>query len=265
MKVTHLIIFGLVVLGVALPVVGADADLESPRSCRPGQEATGELSCVADSSVSLHTVSYENSIEQFVPANPVASMADLAQHVISVSERAFGYPAVVSDEDLASIAWYFRFRHIPEPLVIARNSTRYDVERLVRNVLTDERFRAKHHLKECKINQLIQAVNASVESERGFVFRVFEGEDEEYSDVHLHQLPAIQHYFAAVHTEKSLYVSVVSSEILGEFIKGHGGENAVLERATVDEFLRQWLLNQWVNLWVCTNPAQATGLIEPSL
>lgn len=264
MKATHFIIFALVVFGIALPAVCAEEDLESPRTCAPGSEAaTGEVSC-SDASASLHIVSYENSIEQFVAASPVSSFADLAQHVLSVSEKALGFPAVVSEESLASLAWYFRFRHVPAPLVIAKSSTRYDVARLVRFVVTDEKFRARHHLKECKINALIEAVKASVETDNGFVFRIFEGEDEEYPDLYLHQLPAIQHYFAAVHSEGTLFVSVVSSEILGEFIKGHGGENAVLERAAVDEFLRQWLLNQWVNLWVCTNPHYATGLILPT-
>lgn len=186
-------------------------------------------------------------------------MEGLAQHVVAVSEEALGFSAILSDEDLASLAWSFRLRHMPAPVVVAKKSTKYDVERLVRYVLTHPDFKARHHVKECKINELINAVKASIETPNGFVFRIFEGEDYEYSPVHVHQLPAIQHYFAAVHNSDSLFVSVASSDILGEFIKGHGGENAVLERASAAQFLRQWLLNQWVNLWICTNPSTVSS------
>ena len=186
-------------------------------------------------------------------------MEALAHHVVNVSKQALGFQAVVSDETLATMAWTFRLRYMPAPNVYARQSTRYDVERLVRNVLTNHHFKAKHHIKECKIAELIAAVKASVETSNGFVFRIIEGEDSEYSQIHLHQLSAVQHYFAAVHTKDTLYVSIVSSGILGEFIKGHGGENAVMERASASQFLRQWLLNQWVNLWICTNPSSTQG------
>jgi hypothetical protein len=258
MKASQIVVAGLVILGVALgPIKCHGLELQDPKPCLRdnGSEGPGGLgSCVADVSDSLHVVSIETSIEQISSADPILSLEALAKHVVDVSEDGLGFPAILSDDDLASLAWSFRLRHMPAPLVIAKKSTKYDVERLVRYVLTNEQFRARHHLKECKINEIIKAVKDSIEIPNGFVFRIFEGDDAEYSKLHLHQLYAIQHYFAAVHTEKWLFVSVVSSKILGEFIKGHGGENAVLERAHAAQFLRQWLLNQWVNLWICTNP-----------
>lgn len=258
MKASHTVVTLLLILGVAIgPISCCLGELGDPKPClrdNGSEGPEGQGSCSGDLSCSLHMLDLETSIEKISPAYPLMSMESLARHVVKVSEQALGFPAILSDETLASLAWHFRLRHMPSPLVIAHKSTKYDVARLVRYVLTNEHFRHRHHLKECKINEIIQAVKASIETPTGFVFRIFEGADEEYAKMHLHQLGAIQHYFAAVHSEDSLYVSVVSSEILGEFIKGHGGENAVLERANAAEFLRQWLLNQWVNLWICTNP-----------
>lgn len=267
MKAYQIVVTGLVILAVALgPIKCHVQELQDPKPCLrdSGSEGPDGLgSCVAELSDSAHVVSIETSIEQISSSQPILSMDALAKHVIDVSEDGLGFPAILSDEDLASLAWSFRLRHMPAPLVIAKQSTKYDAERLVRFVLTNEHFRSRHHLKECKINEIIKAVKDSIEIPSGFVFRIFEGEDSEYSKIHLHQLSAIQHYFAAVHSDKWLFVSVVSSEILGEFIKGHGGENAVLERASAAQFLRQWLLNQWVNLWICTNPSHG-GLSESS-
>ena len=268
MKASQIVVVSLVILGVTLgPIKCSFGDLADPKPCEndhgsEGPEGNG--SCQGDLSSSLHMLDFETSIEKIGSALPILSMESLAHHVVSVSEEALGYPAILSDESLAALAWHFRLRHMPAPLVIAKKSTKYDVDRLVRFVLTHDYFRARHHLKECKINEIIQAVKASIESPNGLVFRIFEGADEEYSKLHLHQLSVIQHYFSAVHTNDALYVSIVSSEILGEFIKGHGGENAVLERASASEFLRQWLLNQWVNLWICTNPPNDGACTETS-
>ena len=259
MKLSQIVVAGLVILGVTLgPIKCQVQELQDPKPCLLDNGSEGPLgmgSCVADVSDSAHIISYETSIEQMSSSRPILSMDALAKHVVEVSEDALGFPAILSDDVLASLSWSFRLRHMPAPLVIAKQSTKYDVERLVRYVLTNEHFRARHHLKECKIDEIIQAVKDSIEIPSGFVFRMFEGKDSEYSKLHLHQLSAIQHYFAAVHSDKWLFVSVVSSKILGEFIKGHGGEDAILERVRAAQFLRQWLLNQWVNLWICTNPS----------
>lgn len=264
MKASQIVVAGLVILGVTLVSIKCHPvqSLEDPKPCLNDNGSEGPIglgSCVAELSDAVQVVSIETSIEQISSSHPILSMDALAKHVVEVSEEGLGFPAVLSDEDLASMAWSFRLRHMPAPLVIAKKSTKYDVERLVRYVLTNEQFKARHHLKECKINEIIKAVKDSIEIPNGFVFRIFEGYDSEYNQLHLHQLSAIQHYFAAVHSDKWLFVSVVSSEILGEFIKGHGGEDAVLERAHAAQFLRQWLLNQWVNLWICTNPSHGGG------
>lgn len=268
MKASLIVVASLVILGAMLgPIKCSLGDLADPKPCDSdhGSEGpSGNGSCQGDLSSSLHILDFETSIEKISSSQPILSMEALAHHVVSVSEEALGYPAILSDETLAALAWHFRLRHMPAPLVIAKKSTKYDVERLVRFVLSNEHFRIRHQLKECKINEIIEAVKASIESPNGFVFRIFEGDDEEYSKLHLHQLSVIQHYFAAVHTNDALFVSVVSSEILGEFIKGHGGENAVLERASAAEFLRQWLLNQWINLWICTNPPHDGTCTETS-
>ena len=263
MKTSQLVVVALVVLGITMGPVSCDSGLlANPKPCNSdsgSQGPAGQGSCSGDISLSLHTVKTETSIEQISSSQSILSMEALAQHVVKSSQQALGFQAVLSEETLASMSWSFRLRYMPAPIVVAKSSTRFDVERLVRNVLTTHEFKHKHHMKECKIAELIAAVKASVETSSSFVFRMIEGDDSEYSQVHLHQVAVIQHYFSAIHTIDSLYVSVVSSQILGEFIKGHGGANAVMERASAAQFLRQWLLNQWVNLWICTNPARSQG------
>lgn len=256
MKVSQIVVVALIVLGVFA------GDLSNPKPCdkdNGSQGPAGSGSCAnGDISDSLRIVSYENSIEQIASTTPILSFAALAQHVMKVSKQALGFEAVLSDEALASYSWFFRLRHMPEPFVYAAESTKNDVERTVRYAFTRPEFLKRHHVRSCKINELIAAVKTSIETPTGFVFRIIEGDQDEYHSVHLHQLNVIQHYFAAVHTESKLFVAVVSSEVLGEFIKGHGGQNATIERADAAQFLRQWLLNQWVNLWVCTNPTHGT-------
>lgn len=259
MKTSRFVVITLIALGIALaPVACASGELDAPKPCHSdsgSQGPAGQGSCSGDISLSLHLVKYESAVEQVSSSSSILSMESLAQHVVAVSKQSLGFSAVLSDEVLASMAWNFRLRYMPAPIVIASESTKFDVERLVRYVLTQREFKHRHYMKECKIAELIAAVKASVENPNGFVFRIIEAEDAEYRQVHLHQISAIQHYFSAIHTNNKLYVSVVSSEILGEFIKGHGGADAVMERASASQFLRQWLLNQWVNLWICTNPS----------
>ena len=205
-------------------------------------------------SSNLKILDYETAIEDIASSIPVIDYQVLAHHVVSQAKEALGFEAILSDEVLASLAWSFRLRHIPPPIIIAEQSTLGDADRLVRHVLTNHKVKYAHHFSEVKILELIAAVKNSVNSPKGFIFRIIEGEDSEYHPLHLHQLAARQHYFAAVHNARDLFVTFVGSEVLGEFIKGHGGADAVVERASAAQFLRQWLLNQWVNLWICTNP-----------
>jgi hypothetical protein len=251
MKTSHVVVLALVILSIHASVeVRLEDDIESlSRSLDDVISATRESD--------PRTVSVESAFEYLLPQSPILSFPDLAQHVVAHSRQALGFEAVVSDEDLTNLAWYFRLRHMPEPLVVAERSTLGDASRLVRHILTNERVRNSHHFSEAKIKELIEAVDRSTQTDRGFVFRIIEGADEEYGLLHLHQHPARQHYFASVHNSTDLLVAYVGSEVQGEYIKGHGGPDAVSERAVGDRFLRQWLLNQWVNLWICTNHAGA--------
>ena len=194
MKTSQFIVVALVILGVVLaPVSCLSDELANPKPCHSdsgSQGPVGQGSCSGDISLILHLVKFENSIEQISSVNPLISMEALAHHVVNVSKQALGFQAVVSDETLATMAWTFRLRYMPAPNVYARQSTRYDVERLVRNVLTNHHFKAKHHIKECKIAELIAAVKASVETSNGFVFRIIEGEDSEYF-VNRHRLETL--------------------------------------------------------------------------
>lgn len=261
MKTSQIVVLGLIIVGVfsTLEVRSshAEGDLEAPKPCEGDDHGAvnplGQPFCSGDLEENLHKVSYETAIEDVASQSPILSFVDLAKHVIKHAKQAMGFEAILSDEDLASIAWYFRLRHMPAPVYVAEKSTVGDSARLVRHVLTNQIVKNAHHFSEAKINALIDAVKKSVESPYDFVFRVFEGYDYEYQHIHLHQLAARQHYFAAVHTSTELYVVFVGSEILGEFIKGHGGSEVIQERAYAAQFLRQWLLNQWVNYWICTN------------
>ena len=262
MKTAQFVVVALILLGISAklnPTSAAhDADLSAPQPCAGdagSQGANGQGSCVnGDFADNIRKVSYVEAIENIAPAGPIVSFGALAQHVIQVSKQALGYSAILSDETLASLAWIFRLRHMPDPVIVAKQSTRYDVARLVRNVLANDSAQAEHRWTECKINELIAAVNASVESPTGFVFRMIDGESSEYGQIGIHQLEHRQHFFAAVHTQEQLFVAVVSSSLKGEFIKGHGGPDAIGEREEAFNFMNQWLLNQWVNLWTCTNP-----------
>lgn len=252
MRSIHIVIFALVAIGISAK------ELDDPAPCHSDHGSSsnnGQAGCATSfSKSSIKTLSYESAIETIVSTTPVLSFAQLAQHVINFSEQALGYSAILSDETLADIAWIFRLRHMPEPVVFTRSSTRYDAARLVRFILTNEEVMKAHHFSEEKINELISAVELSVQQPNSFVFRMIEAQDSEYHQIGVHQLTSRMHYFAAVHTEDQLQVGFVGSEAMGQFIKGHGGMDAIQEREEGAQFLRQWLLNQWVNMWTCTNP-----------
>lgn len=265
MRTSQIVVLGILIAGTfaSLEIRSSHAScsqgLGNPVPCQGNDHGSsnsvGQGSCSSDLSANLKVVNYETAIENISSQTPVLSFAALANHVVAHAKEGLGFEAILSDEVLASLAWFFRLRHMPAPVVVAEKSTKGDAQRLVRHVLTNQKVKNLHHFSECQINDLIQAVKNSVETPNGFVFRIIEGSDYEYPEMHLHQLAAIQHYVAAVHTSTELYVAFVGSEILGEFIKGHGGPDAVNERADAAQFLRQWLLNQWVNLWICTNPS----------
>jgi hypothetical protein len=267
MKATQFVVVALVLLGINanLAANGAShkADLSSPAPCKGdsgSQGSNGQGSCInGDYSSNIRKVSYESAIELIGSSKPIESFRSLAAHVISVSKQALGYSAVLSDDTLASLAWIFRLRHMPDPVVYAAKTTRFDVARIVRYALTRPEVVAEHQWAECDINALIEAVKTSVEHPSGFVFRMVSGAATEYGMIGLHQLEQRLHFFSAVHNEEELFVSVVSSSLKGEFIKGHGKETAIAEREEAATFLRQWLLNQWVNLWTCTNHQTGTN------
>lgn len=266
MKTVQFVVVALVLMTINANMVSLDAahaevagaELVSPQPCHGdngSQGSNGQGSCInGDYAESIRRVSYESAIEQIGSTVPIMSFSALSQHVIAHSQQALGYSAVLSDETLASLAWIFRLRHMPDPVITTYQTTRYDVARAVRYILTNANVTAQHHWTECKINELIQAVNASIEQPTGFVFRMVDGDASEYGQLGLHSLVSRLHVFAAVHTQDKLYLSVVSGSLKGEFIKGHGGQNAIAEREEAFTFLKQWLLNQWVNIWTCTNP-----------
>ena len=267
MKTAQFVVIALVLLGINANLVAKEtahkANLTDPSPCQGdtgSQGSSGQGSCVnGDFADNIRKVSFETAIEDIAAAGPIVSFTSLANHVIMVSKQALGYSAVVSDETLASLAWIFRLRHMPEPVVIAEQSTRYDAKRLVRHVLTNPSALAEHHWKECAINELIAAVETSVQEPTGFVFRMIPGDASEYGQMGVHRLTQRVHIFAAVHTQDTLKVSVYSASLTGDFIKGHGGADAVAEREEAAMFMRQWLLNQWVNIWTCTNPGNASS------
>lgn len=262
MKTTQFVVVALVLLGINANLIanGAahKADLSSPSPCLGdggSQGTSGQGTCInGDYADSIRKISYESAIERISSSRPIVSFGGLAAHVIQVSKQALGYSAVLSDETLASLAWIFRLRHMPDPVIYAAKTTRFDVARIVRFALTRPEVVAEHQWPECEINALIEAVKASVEQPSGFIFRMIGGAQSEYNMIGLHQLEQRMHFFAAVHNEQELFVSVVSSSLKGEFIKGHGKETDIAQREEAATFLRQWLLNQWVNLWTCTNP-----------
>lgn len=258
MRTSHALVFAILILGISASLDLKVSHAESLGEPNPGKgddhgshNFRGQIS--SDLKGNLRVVNFETAIEDISPSRPIHNYEALAHHVVDSAREALGFDAVLSDDVLARLAWSFRLRHMPEPIIVARNSTRGDADRLVRYVLTSKEVKKAHHFTEYEIQRLIKRVKDSAEIGQGFVFRIIEGADNEYEPLHLHQLAARQHYFAAVHDKTDLYVTFVGSEVLGEFIKGHGGPNAVAERADAAQFLRQWLLNQWVNLWICTN------------
>ena len=263
MRASQVIVFSVLFLGIFAHLelensLSDIAELKAPIPCQGSDVGSssgyGSGSCSSNLKSAIRVLDLESSIENIKSQTAILSFESLANHVVASSKKALGFQAVLSEETLASMAWTFRLRYSPAPVVVAEKSTKGDWARLVRHVLLNHDTRRAHHFSEKKILELIEAVRASVEVSTGFVYRIIEGDDNEFREVHLHQLSVRQHYFAAVHTSTDLYVSFVSSEVLGEFIKGHGGADAVNERAGAEDFLRQWLLNQWVNLWICTNP-----------
>ena len=261
MKTAQFVVIAMLLISLNANLIAKSAahqaDLASPSPCSSdsgSQGANGQGSCInGDYANNIRQVSYEDAIEKIGAASPIVSFRDLAQHVIKSSNQALGYSAILSDDTLASLAWIFRLRHMPDPVIYAAKTTRFDVARIVRYALTRPEVIAEHQWAESDINALIEAVKESVEQPKGFVFRIIGGSQSEYRLIGLHQLEQRVHYFAAVHNEEELFVSVVSSSLKGEFIKGHGKETAIAEREEAATFLRQWLLNQWVNLWTCTN------------
>lgn len=271
MRTGQFVVVALVILGISAqaltepPVAPKNrlifGDLSDPAPCNNdhgSQGSDGLGTCNSgDYAENLRAVSYESAIENVKSSSPLLSFADLARHVLRVSKFALGFDAVLSDETLAELAWIFRLRHMPAPTVVASQSTRWDAARLVKYVLTHPDVSSCHHFRECDIDKLVAAVKDSVETPNDFVFRIIDGDADEYSPLGLHQLERRQHYFAAVHTEDRLSVSFVCSSLKGEFIKGHGSDSSkISERESAHTFLRQWLLNQWVNLWICTNPTK---------
>jgi hypothetical protein len=269
MRTGQFVVLALVILAISAQAHTEEApptksraifgDLSDPAPCHKdhgSQGSDGQGTCSAgDYSQNLRVVSYEKAIENIAPNAPIINFEGLARHVIRVSHFALGFDAVLSDEKLAELAWIFRLRHMPAPVVVAAQSTRWDVARLVKHVLTHKDTASCHHFRECDIDKLVAGVRNAVETPFGFVFRIIDGDLSEYSPLGLHQIESRQHYFAAVHSEEKLYVSFVCSSLKGEFIKGHGGDSVISERESAHTFLRQWLLNQWVNLWTCTNPS----------
>jgi hypothetical protein len=269
MRTGQFVVVALLILGISAQALTTEpvankrrvvfGDLSDPAPLTKdhgSQDSIGQAtSRYGDYSTNLRRVTYETAIERILPSSPLMSFSALANHVISVSKLALGFDAILSDQTLAELAWIFRLRHMPAPEVVAAQSTRWDVERLVKYVLTNEKVRTCHHFRECDIDQLVASVQESVETLAGFVFRIIDGDSTEYSPLGLHQIESRQHYFAAVHSEEKLFVSFVCSSLKGEFIKGHGQESKFHERESAHTFLRQWLLNQWVNLWTCTNPS----------
>lgn len=262
MKTAQFVVIAMVLISINANLIAKSAahkaDLASPSPCSSdsgSQGPSGQGSCInGDFANNIRKISYENAIEQISAPIPIVSFGALAQHILRNSKQALGYSAVLSDDTLASLAWIFRLRHMPDPVIYTAKTTRYDVARIVRYALTRPEIVAEHQWAECDINALIEAVKASVEQPKGFVFRMVSGAQSEYGMIGLHQLEQRMHYFSAVHNEEELFISVVSSSLKGEFIKGHGSETAIAEREEAATFLRQWLLNQWVNLWTCTNP-----------
>lgn len=262
MQAARFVIVALMLLSINASLVADNnahkADLTSPKPCRSdhgSQSENGQGSCInGDLRVNIRTVGYEQAIEKIASSCPITSYTALAEHVVAVSYRALGHPAVVTDQSLASLAWIFRLRHTPEPVIVAAGSTRGDAARLVRYVLTNETAQAEHKWCECEIKEFIAAVNVSTQMPTGFVFRIVRGYDNEYDLMSTQRIAQRIHIFAAVHNEQELKVSVYSAEVSGEFIKGHGGQGAVSERQEVSIFLKTWLLNQWVNMWSCNNP-----------
>ena len=251
MRKTHLTILAILVIGIS-------ASLSDPAPCSDdlrSSRSEGQASCRQTfSRHDARSTSYEDAIEKIASPWPIDSFDQLARHVVDVSQQALGYSSVVTDDTLAELAWIFRLRHMPEPVIFARTSTKYDAARTVRFVLTQSEVQKMHHFTEYQINQLISDVEASVERSHSFVFRIITGASSEYFQIGTHQLASRMHIFAAVHTNTELKVTYVGTEIMGEFIKGHGGKDATTEREETATFLKQWLLNQWVNIWSCTNP-----------
>jgi hypothetical protein len=247
----------VVVALLALSAVHAQNNLEDPQPCDSNSGSvslTGQSNCAnSDFGNNLRVINFETAFESAGSDAQLDTHANLANHIVQTSRHVLGVPAIVSDEALARLAWVFRFRHNPEPFVIAKKSTKGDAARLVRFVLSDAGVNSWHHFTEAKITHLIEAVNQSTETTNGFIFRIIEGDVCEYKAIGDTQIQQRIHFFSAVHDETSLTVVFVGSSITGDFIKGHG--NSVVLREQTGEFLRQWLLNQWVNLWTCTNPA----------
>lgn len=252
MRTSQFVVLALVVLGISA------AELMNPVPCSGNDNGAvgvaGQGSCSAAISGQIAMISFEQAIEAISSVHSIMTFGQLAQHVIQNSKEALGYEAILSDETLANLAWIFRLRHMPEPVVVNEKTTTYDFARVVRHVLTNDSVRAEHRFSEAKITELINAVKESVETGRGFVFRMIEPTASEFEQMSLHKLETRMHVFAAVHTSTDLMISFYSASLTGEFIKGHGGINAIEERDRAAKFSRQWLLNQWVNLWVCTNP-----------
>lgn len=252
MRATQFILFVVLVVGISA------ADLSNPVPCQNDNGASGPSgygTCNSRfTSAGIRRVTYETAIESISSTTTIRTFQQLAHHVIRYSTQALGYHAVLSDSTLAEIAWIFRLRHMPDPVIFAAKTTLGDAKRTVRYVLTQESVRNMHNFHECDIKALIAAVEESTKSPTGFIFRMIPGSDNEYGQIATTQLSQRMHFFAAIHHETHLEVVFVGSEILGEFIKGHGSITAIEEREQASTFLKQWLLNQWINLWICTNP-----------
>lgn len=254
MKVTNLVLVVLIICGVAFnPVMCQGGPLAPPQPGTDGLCSTDEFghsSCDNSLASSMVDLDQSSPFEHILGFNgTISSMADLAQFVIDHSEMSLGYPALIPDSQLAEVAQVFSIRHAPAPKVVAMSAHFNEVERLVETVLTSPELRGIGHISRKDIKSAVSAVKQILLSNSGFVFRIIEASDSDYPRMHMHQLGAKQAYFAAVHSNDTVYVAVVGAEIMGQFRRGT--DNSITTRASVDLFLRNWLLEQWVKLWIC--------------
>lgn len=262
MKVTKLVLVALMIMGLALGPVVCQGSLAAPKGCSEdggSSDEMGHTSCSSGLAGSKLTLDFGKVFEALPIGNTtIQSMEDLATFVYQNGEKALGYPTDITDKELAEVSQIFRIRHMPDPSFVAQSAPFNELERLVKTVVTHPDVKDVHTLRGKEVQEIVDHVVASLQSANGFVFRILEGSDSEYPLMRVHQLGAVQAFFAAVRSGNTVYVSIVGMEISGEFRRGHGDKT--LERSQVDFFIRQWLLNQWVNLWICPRPIVYNGI-----